>query len=463
MMDYEKKRAIGKLNISSIDFVEKDDKARVVCKLKRTIVKKNETEADEKSLFFEVPKEYGKYLVWERCDAFVVLLLHTALSEGYDITSSIPMSSDLYYNITEYLLPPFIKNGKYKIKIDVGVADPLPPGEGVGTGLSCGVDSLHAVHAYVDYPIQDYKLTHLCINNVGAFGNHLYWKVGGENVRRNSYERARKAAADIGLPLIETESNVAKVLRLNHIFTHSFSSSFAILCMRKLWRCYYYASAGEDFVTDFSLRGWYENKPATYEPFLLRVLSTPGLRFYSVGEIESRLDKISDIADYDIARKHLYSCTWDIENCGVCRKCIRNLTSLDALGKLDNFSEVYDLEHYREHKAYHMWKVYENKDEWFFTKVFEKLMENGDPVLREVVDIAEASKRFDELWAKGDVEADKEAVSVIKPYLNRAKEPNFRMAKAYESGRGVKKSAAKATKCLEYCLQSYRDEVAAGF
>ncbi len=462
-MDYGKKKATGRFNIASIDYEETESKAKVVCILERTVVKNGTEEKDKKTLFFEVPKEYGKYLVWERCDAFVVLLLHTALRDGYNITSTVPMSSDLYYNITEYLLPPFIKNGKYDISIEIETADPLPMGEGVGTGLSCGVDSLHVINYYTSYRLEQYNLTHLCINDVGAFGNHLYWKVGEKNVRKNSYERARKAAKDIGLPLIETESNVAKALRLNHILTHSFSSAFAILCMKKLWRCYYYASAGEDFLTDFTIRDWYNSKPATYEPLLLRVISTPSLRFYSAGEIESRLDKISEIADYDIARKYLYSCTWDIENCGVCKKCIRNLTSLDALGKLENFSEIYDLKHYRKHKDYHMWRVYDNKDEWFFTKIYERLMERKDPVLLEVDAIAKACEKFDDLWKLNDPESDKEAVEAIKPYLNHAKRPNFYMAKAYQAGRGVKKSQAKANECLEYCLGVYREEVASGF
>ena len=315
-MKHGKEKATGKLNIAEMKYAEGDGKARIECVLERTSIKNGKPKTEVKNLFFEVPQEYGKYLVWERSDAFVVLLLHTALKEGYNITSSVPMSSDLYYNITEYLLPPFIKNGKYEISIDVSTADPLPAGDGVGTGLSCGVDSLHAIHAYTDYPIKDYNLTHLCINNVGAFWTALYWMAGEKNVHERSYERARAAAKDIGLPLIETESNVAKALRLNHILTHSFSSAFAILCMRKLWKRYYYASAGEDFVSEFTIKNWYDSKPATYEPFLLRVLSTPELMIYSESEIESRLDKISDIADYDIARKYLYSCTWQVENCG---------------------------------------------------------------------------------------------------------------------------------------------------
>ncbi len=457
------RKASGIFHISSIELVSEGGKAKVVCSLEMTFPSIAGPSAETKSLFFEVPEEYGKYLVWERCDAFVVLLLHTALTSGYDIVSDVPMSSDLYYNITEYLLPPLMKNGPYDIGIKAEVAPPLACGNGVGTGLSCGVDSLHAVHKYVDYPIEEYRLTHLCINDVGAFGDSLYWKVGGANVRDNSYTRARSAAADIGLPLIETSSNVAKSLRLNHYLTHSFSSAFAVLCMKKLWRCYYYASDGRDSLSEFSLKGWYNNKPSTYESFMLRVLSTPSLGFMLVGEIESETDKIAAIADYDIAKKHLYSCTWDLDNCCVCRKCIRNLTTLDALGKLDEYSGLYDLDYYRKHRMYYMWKVYEGKDEGPSSEVYDMLMEKGDPQMREVVEIAEAVNKFDEFWEENTNEADKKAVATIMPYVNHAKKPNFRMARAYESGRGIKKNHNKAFECLEYCLKEYKDEVDAGF
>ena len=89
-MDEDGRKATGTFHISHIGYVERNDKSRVVCDLEISVG--DEPPSSTKKLFFEVPKEYGKYLVWERCDAFVVLLLHTALTEGYDIRSDVPMS-----------------------------------------------------------------------------------------------------------------------------------------------------------------------------------------------------------------------------------------------------------------------------------------------------------------------------------------------------------------------------------
>lgn len=458
-----RRKAKREFHINGIRRINEDGISRLECDLEVRRQGKEGVRTESRTLTYEAPEEYGRYLVWERCDAFVVLMLHTALKKGFDISSDVPMSSDLRHNLVEGLLPPLVKNGGHDISLDIGIAPPLPAGNGAGTGLSCGVDSLHTIHKYMEYPAEDFRLTHLCINDVGAFGNHLYWRIGEEKVRENSYARARKAAEEIGLPLIETRSNVAHAMHLDHVFTHSFSSAFATMCMKKLWRRYYYASAGVDFVSDFTLKGWLDKKPATYEPLLLREISTPGLTFYSAGEIESRLDKMAEIADYGVARRHLYSCTWDLENCGVCRKCIRNLTSLDALGKLQNFSEVFDLGHYEAHREYHLWKVYEGKDDWFFKEVYERLMERKDPLMAEIDRMGAAVERFDLLWKNDDPEDDKKAVKAVKPYLGLAAAPALRMAKAYKYGRGVPKSRAKYMECLDLCRRQYQEEVDAGF
>ena len=95
--------------------------------------------------------------------------------------------------------------------------------------------------------------------------------------------------------------------------------------------------------------------------------------------------------------------------------------------------------------------------------MYEMLMNNSDPQMQEVTEIAEAVKEFERLWEQETSDTDKKAVAAIKPYLNRALKPNFCMARAYEAGRGIKKSHAKANECLEYCLAVYKAEAKAGF
>ena len=93
-------------------FIEKNgEKSRLVC---NTFV--NEC---SKRIYFEVDKEYEKYLCWERCDAFVIGLLSWAMRKHHDIHCKAPITEELLYNINEYLIPSLTKYDKrlYNVKI----------------------------------------------------------------------------------------------------------------------------------------------------------------------------------------------------------------------------------------------------------------------------------------------------------------------------------------------------------
>ncbi|MBR6870163.1 MAG: hypothetical protein IKM91_00865, partial [Candidatus Methanomethylophilaceae archaeon] len=249
----------------------------------------NET-AETKEVFFSVPSEYSDYLLTERCDAFVVLLIRLAVSKGYNIRSEIPVSNDLYYNLTEQFLPPVVKNDGYPISLFLKRGSSVGNGKAVGTGLSCGVDSMYTVMRLAKSEDPEFRVTHLCINNVGAF-NGIYRMEGIDNVRKGMYENARKAAEEIGLPLIETDSNVDDVLHQNHYLTHTFTSAFAIFCLKKLWKYYFYASSGVDCITEFSIKGHLMFPPSKYELLTVNCFNTPSMRIYIDGPTVSRYEK----------------------------------------------------------------------------------------------------------------------------------------------------------------------------
>jgi len=447
----------GELKINSITLTSDKTSARITGNV--TIVKNTDsgTESKDVDLFFEVSKTYKRYLLSERCDAFVILFLHFAVVHGYNITSSVPMSSDLYYNIKDGLLPIMVKNGGNDISISAEVADPPKAGKAVGTGLSCGVDSLSAIRAYIDHPDEDKKLTHLCINDVGAF-NSIYSNAGIDNVKRSSYERAREAANMIGLPLIESSSNVNEEFNQNHHLTHTYSSMFAVYCLSKLWKTYHYASAGVDHVSKMDMNEWYKKEPAEYEPILFRYFSTRRLLINSADALSTRLDKIRSIADYDVAHKYLYSCTSSSTNCGVCDKCIRNLTSLDYLGKLDQFSEVYDLERYRNLRAYCFWYVSNHRNSDMFSPVYRALIDSKDETMLKIRSTNRAVTRFDTLWAKNNPESDAIALKALLPYRFFAVRVSKKIIEAYSSER-LTPNPSLVKKCRKYIIDQYCFEI----
>jgi len=71
------------------------------------------------NVWFEVDKKYGKYLCYERSDAFVIGVLNYAMRNGHDIKCETPMGEELKYQITTYLIDAVFKGSKklYKTKI----------------------------------------------------------------------------------------------------------------------------------------------------------------------------------------------------------------------------------------------------------------------------------------------------------------------------------------------------------
>ena len=94
-----------------------------------------------------------------------------------------------------------------------------------------------------------------------------------------------------------------------------------------------------------------------------------------------RSEKTANIAGWDIAQKHLNVCIVPengAHNCSCCSKCMRTLMPLEAMGKLDEFSEVFDLDVYR--KNSHKNKVMimaSYKKEGFATDNVDFLISHG--------------------------------------------------------------------------------------
>ena len=328
--------------------VENNEYSRLVC---------NVSEDDiEKEIYFEVEKEYGKYLCFERCDAFVIGYLSYAMQNKHDIKSETPITDELLYNINEYLIPALTDNDERlsKIKITAPIAPALDNAGGVGTGISCGVDSFHAILNNINSQYPKNKLTHVCINNVGAF-NVCYEKYGIEKVKNAIYIRAEKAAKELNIPIIKTDSNFQTQCIQDHLRTNTYSSMLAVFCLQKLWKTYFYSSSGYD-LNCFNLKNSLDFDSGFYDLLSLNCFSTRKLRVYSEGMAKSRFEKTRFIADNKTVQKYLHVCVREDENCGVCTKCKRTILTLDTLGKLENFSKVFDIDYYKKHKnEYLIW------------------------------------------------------------------------------------------------------------
>lgn len=328
--------------------LECDEKTRLICNI--------DEDGISKEIYFEVDKQYGKYLCYERCDAFVVGYLKYAMLFNHDIKSETPISEELLYKINEYLIPALVKNDPklYNIKIIAPIAPSLNNAGAVGTGLSCGVDSFHALLNNTNSKYKNFNVTHLCLFNVGGF--RTFKKYGTEQTIKTIYTKAEKIANELGLQFVRTDSNFY-LPTIRYGLNHTYSHSFAVLCLQKLFKTYFYASSGHR-IEKFSLENNSYADPSVYELLSLNCFSNGNITFYSEGMAKTRFEKTKFIIDNELVQNNLHVCVKKDTNCNVCFKCVRTLLTIDALGKLDRYNKVFDIDYYRKHKIFYYKRLY---------------------------------------------------------------------------------------------------------
>lgn len=331
-----------------------------------------EVDGKREILWYEVESKYQEYLTVERSDAFVVGLFLLAFEKGYDIHVLGSISERLYYTLNMYLLPLTAEVRSFKsIKIhcDNIESEPLPTAGGVGTGLSCGVDSFSTIasHLSEDCP-DDFKITHFTFYNVGSNG-----MLGGEKARslfKKRLEVVKACAEEIGKDLITIDSNLSEVLQMNFYETHSYRNVSATLVLQKLFGVYYYSSA-------YALK-YFELKPKScghYDIFNMNMLSTGSTEFFSTNPYETRVDKTRLISEYKPAAKHLNVCTVSSDNCGGCEKCVRTLLTLEIQGKFNEFSPVFNLDNYNKRREKYIAKIlsYKESDD-YMKEIYDEMV-----------------------------------------------------------------------------------------
>ncbi len=218
------------------------------------------------------------------------------------------------------------------------------------------------------------NLTHLCIFNNGSI-NSVYGLKNIPRVKQEVFARSEIVAKELNLPILKLESNFQDVVPQSHLRTHTYMDALAIYALQKLWRVYYYGST-------YSFRAFTLNKnmttdPAHLELLLLDCFSTSQLKIISSGSEGDRNDKINFIADKPIAQKYLHVCLKRGErNCGRCDKCLRTLIALDAINKLDDFRESFDIDDYLKIRNYayiYMHDKIARKDGAFYLESYQIL------------------------------------------------------------------------------------------
>lgn len=102
---------------------------------------------------------------------------------------------------------------------------------------------------------------------------------------------------------------------------------------------------------------------SNFDLLALDCFSTDRLKVYSTGAETGRIDKTMIISDNMVVNRHLQVCAVEQNkqynesgvivrklNCGCCRKCARTITTLYAIGKLEKFHDIFELEQFNNDK-----------------------------------------------------------------------------------------------------------------
>ena len=307
-------------------------------------------DGEKKTLWFEVENRFAKYLLVERNDAFVIGLLQYAFQYGHDIQSEAPLTKRFYELLTDQFLPCFYRMHKgmpcHSVKIIADVADEIPGlGNAVGTGISCGVDSLHVFSAHPD-------VTHACIWNMHGV-THGETKEKRGLGWKNLVAQAERFCAETGHELVVGNTNFDRGCFDDLAFDGSttYGNLFAAHCLQKLWSKYYVASTYS--VEDFSLKTSIFSDPTHYEYFLFPFVSIGHFSISLDAAALPRVEKVRDLLRYPPAKKFLNVC-WEINeghrNCTYkCPKCMRTILNIWAWDALDEFKSVFDIDYVKSH------------------------------------------------------------------------------------------------------------------
>ncbi|MGA9637586.1 hypothetical protein [Flavobacterium sp.] len=322
-----------------------------------------ETNNYKDKLWYEFDIKYKELLVTEQSDAFVVGLLLLALRLKEDIYVN-TISARLKYQLNHYLIPAlciaFQEFHKIKVYSEQENELILSKHESQSaTGISCGVDSIATIIEHEKMRGQ-LQISHLTFFNAGSHGD--FGGIYAREIFNKRYDNILEFANKISLPVIIIDTNLNELLEMRFVETHTLRNISCVLNLQKLFKNYYYASAFR--FDNFKIS---DKISDLYDVLTLQMLSTESIKFYSSLSDKTREERTKLVSKYDVAFQYLDVCTNPRAskgkiNCSKCDKCMRTQITLDCLGDLDNFRDVFHLDVYQTHKNAFISKIISNKN-----------------------------------------------------------------------------------------------------
>jgi len=304
--------------------------------------------AGDAALWFGVEPAHAQWLSTDRADGFLVAQLLLAMKLGEPMQLAAPVSTRLYYNLTNCYQPLMheLLPALQPVPIHAELCDKPTGATGVGSGFSAGIDSFCVIRDHFVQPVPEaFRLTHLIFNNVGSHGTRDPQRA--RRLFRRRHQQIHGYPDSIGLPFIAVDSNLGELLPMDFEQTHTTRNIAVALILGGLFRRFYYASTFH--YGDISVKPTFD--AAFADPIALPLLSTESLDIVASGGQYRRTTKTALVAELPEVTRWLNVCTTesvDGKNCSICPKCCRTLLTLEILGRLEQFSGTFDLARWRQ-------------------------------------------------------------------------------------------------------------------
>ncbi len=334
----------------------------------------------EEILWYKFPDKFKAFLVTENLDAALVGLLFHALETGSDFELEGPVSARLFYTLNHYLIPALCLRdpGYTRMTIKATELNEVNLNEAMvaGTGMSCGIDSFATYYDH-EQDKKSFEIKYFTFLNAGSHGDH-----GGSKARETFYDRlktVRELGDKLDKEVIAIDSNLSELLQMNFQQTHTLRNLSCILNLQKLFRNYYYSSPQR--LDHYDLMS---HDTGDFDILNTYMLSTESIDFFSSGARLNRVERTALISNFPLTHKHLDVCTAPqfkdgYLNCSVCDKCMRTMLTLDLLGKLHLYEQVFNIEKYKQKKSFYIGIIVARKNQDPFSRDVYNLLikENG--------------------------------------------------------------------------------------
>ncbi len=292
--------------------------------------------SDGSEVWFQIQSQHEELLSHDS-DYLLLAMLLPAMAQTLDLHIGGSVSDELLYNANNDLQEALGAALSTRVRVRVSsdaTHSPRAQAAGVSTEFSGGVDSMAVVREFAmeSWCPPALRLTHLLNFDVGSHGRN------GARLREARLARLQPFAAELGLPLVQVDSNLdSHYDRMGFAETFTLRNAAAVHLLQRGIGLHHHAAA-------HSFAQWRSSDLAStvaIEPALLPLLSTSHLSIRWSSAAETRVEKTIGLIGRAEA-KYLDVCISDAPsinaNCSTCAKCVRTLLTLEIAGALESFT-----------------------------------------------------------------------------------------------------------------------------